>query len=47
LRNTGIHSKEEDWSHILRCEGGEIWRDQIVNKRFGNVDAEIGTRDSQ
>jgi hypothetical protein len=35
-------SKEEDWSHILRCEGTKIWRDQSLDKRFRNIDAEIG-----
>jgi hypothetical protein len=34
-------SKQEDWSHILRCEETKIWRDEILDKRFGNFDAEI------
>jgi hypothetical protein len=36
-------SKEDDWSHILRCEGTEIWRDQILGERFRKIRAEIGT----
>jgi hypothetical protein len=37
-------SKEEDWGHVLRCEGTNIWRDEILDKKFRNVDTEIGIR---
>lgn len=37
-------SKEEDWHHVLRCEGTTIWRDEIFNNRFRNLDGEIGIR---
>jgi hypothetical protein len=36
--------KEEDWSHILRCERIKIWRGQNLEKRFRNIDAEISIR---
>jgi hypothetical protein len=39
-----ISNTEEDWSHILRCEETRIWRHQILDKRFKNIDAEIGIR---
>jgi hypothetical protein len=37
-------SKEYDWRHILRFEGTGIWNDPILDKRFRNIDAEIGIR---
>jgi hypothetical protein len=39
-----MYSKEEDWSHILRCEETKIWRDDILGKRFKNVNEEICIR---
>jgi hypothetical protein len=39
-----ICSKEEEWSHILRCEGTKIWRDKILDKRFKHINAETGNR---
>jgi hypothetical protein len=39
-----IGCKEEDWSHILRCERTKIWWDQILGNHFKNIDAEMGVR---
>jgi hypothetical protein len=36
--------KEEELSHILRCEGTKMWRKEILDKRFWNIDPEIGIR---
>jgi hypothetical protein len=35
---------EEDWTHILKCEGTNVWRDDVSKKRFSNICVEIGTR---
>jgi hypothetical protein len=32
--------KKEDWTYMQGCEGTKIWRDQILDKRFRNIDAE-------
>jgi hypothetical protein len=37
-------SKEEDWSHIFRCDETKSWRNDLVHKRFTSVDPEIGIR---
>jgi hypothetical protein len=37
-------NKEEGWSHILRCEETKIWREEFVNKRYTNIEPEIGIR---
>jgi hypothetical protein len=29
-----ICSREKDWNHMLKCEGENIWRDNISDKRF-------------
>jgi hypothetical protein len=43
-----ICSKEENQSHILRCEGTLIWGDQILNKDYRNFDTEmLGGQDKQ
>jgi hypothetical protein len=34
------HSKQEDWSHILKCEGTQICGEQILDSRFRNTDAD-------
>jgi hypothetical protein len=39
-----ICSKAEVWGHMLRCEGTKIWRNQILGKRFKNIDPEIEIR---
>jgi hypothetical protein len=39
-----ICSKEEGWSHILRCEGTRRWRDKLVEARFTITDPEIEIR---
>jgi hypothetical protein len=31
-------NKEEGWSHILRCDETKSWREDLVDKRFTNVD---------
>jgi hypothetical protein len=36
--------KEEELSHILRCDGTKMWRAEILDKRFWNIDPEIGIR---
>jgi hypothetical protein len=41
---SSICSKEEEWSHILRCERTKIWRDEILDKRFNHINAETGNR---
>jgi hypothetical protein len=41
-----ICNKERNRSHIPRCEGTKIWRDQTLDKRFRNIDAEIFIRNS-
>jgi hypothetical protein len=35
-------SKEEGWSHVLRCEGTRRWRDELVDERFTSINPEIG-----
>jgi hypothetical protein len=37
-------TKEENQSQILRYEGKEIWKDQILAKKFRNVYSETGIR---
>lgn len=37
-------NKVGDWSHVLKCEGTKISRNQILNKRFRNMDTEITIR---
>jgi hypothetical protein len=39
-----VCNKEEGWSHILRCEGTRSWREELVDKRFINIEPEIGMR---
>jgi hypothetical protein len=29
----------------LRCDGTKTWREEILDKRFWNIDPEIGIRD--
>jgi hypothetical protein len=46
IRNTeericSVYSKEEDWNHIQMCEGTEIWRDEVLDERVRNINAEI------
>jgi hypothetical protein len=36
-----ICSREEDWSHVLGCEGTKISREKIFNQRFGYISAGI------
>jgi hypothetical protein len=37
-------NKEEGWSHILRCGETRSWREELVDKRFINIEPEIGIR---
>jgi hypothetical protein len=37
-------SKEEGWSHILRCEKTRNWREELVDKRFTSIEPKIGIR---
>jgi hypothetical protein len=37
-------NKEEGWSHILRCEENRSCREELVDKRFTNIEPEIGMR---
>jgi hypothetical protein len=39
-----ICRKEEELSHILRCDGTKMWKEEILDKRFWNIDPEIGIR---
>jgi hypothetical protein len=36
--------KKEGLSHILRCDGTKMWREEILDKRFWNIDPEKGIR---
>jgi hypothetical protein len=36
--------RKEELSHILRCDGTKMWREEILDKRFWNIDPEIGIR---
>jgi hypothetical protein len=29
---------------MMRCKGTEVWRKEILDKRFRNIHAEVGTR---
>jgi hypothetical protein len=37
-------NKEEGWSHILRCVKTRSWREELADKRFTNIEPEIGMR---
>jgi hypothetical protein len=37
-----ICRKEEELSHILRCDRTKMRREEILYKRFWNIDPEIG-----
>jgi hypothetical protein len=37
-------SKEVDWSYILRCEGTKVWKVEILDKKYRNIDIEMGIR---
>jgi hypothetical protein len=39
-----IHSKEEEWYHILGCEGTKFWRDIVLDKKVRKTDAVIDIR---
>jgi hypothetical protein len=39
-----IHSEEEEWYYMLRCEGTKIWRDIILDKKCRKIDAVIDIR---
>jgi hypothetical protein len=39
-----ICRKEEELNHILRCDGMKTWREEILDKRFWNINPEIGIR---
>jgi hypothetical protein len=39
-----VCNKEEGWSHILRCEETGSLREELVDKRFTNIEPEIGIR---
>jgi hypothetical protein len=30
------------WNPLKRCEGIRTWRDKLADKRFRNIDAELG-----
>jgi hypothetical protein len=36
----------EDWNHLLKYDGAKIWRDEILDKKFRNIDPEINVRRS-
>jgi hypothetical protein len=40
-----LPSKEGDWSHILRPERKETWREKILDKKYKNIFAEIGIKE--
>jgi hypothetical protein len=39
-------NKEEGWSHIPRCEETISWIEELVDKRFTNIEPEIGIRNT-
>jgi hypothetical protein len=39
-----VCNKEEGWSHTLRSEETRSWREELVDKRFTNIESEIGMR---
>jgi hypothetical protein len=39
-----ICKKEEELSHVLRCDGTKMWREEILDNRFWDIDPEIGIR---
>jgi hypothetical protein len=39
-----VCNKEEGWSHIPRCVEIGSWREELVDKRFTNIEPEIGMR---
>jgi hypothetical protein len=39
-----IRRKEEELSHMLICDGTKMWREEILDERFWNIDPEIGIR---
>jgi hypothetical protein len=39
-----IRREEEELSHILRRDGTKMWREEILDKKFWNIDPEIGIR---
>jgi hypothetical protein len=39
-----VRSKEEDQNNIMRYQAIKIWRGQILDKRFMNINAQIGIR---
>jgi hypothetical protein len=39
-----ICRKEEELGHILRCDGTEMWREEILDKIFWNIDPGKGIR---
>jgi hypothetical protein len=39
-----ICRKEEELSHVLRCDGAKMWREEILDKNFWIIDPEIGIR---
>jgi hypothetical protein len=39
-----ICRKEEVLSHILKCDGMKMWREEILVKRFWNINPETGIR---
>lgn len=39
-----IYYEKEDQNNMLRCEGTKIWRDEVMDYRINNIDAEIGNR---
>lgn len=43
-RTCPVCNKIGDWSHVLKCEGTKISRNQILNKRFRNMHTEITIR---
>jgi hypothetical protein len=37
-------SKGERWKHLFMCGGKLIWRDEVLDKKFRNIDLEKGAR---
>jgi len=31
---------------MVRCEGAKVWRKKILDKRFRNIHAEVGIRET-
>jgi hypothetical protein len=38
------YREKKCWKYILRCKGRNVWRDEVSDRRFKNIDAERDIR---